>query len=377
MDTTIPVHRSHSAPIMGYVPAEAHYGKLTYVELQAFDPVVGRLRAKRYKLNRIKGMAQRKLYARDLAFKLNMMLREGWNPWVKGRSPLTDSEGALSYPNSHEPRVSEHLPADAVSMEKVLELWTAEKKRTRFSSPHNYMIQARLLRDWCERHRLMDAPLSSFTKQHAIAYMEELGRERNIGNNTHNSYLVILRGLFSWAMKREMITLNPFMAVDRKRKTQKIRTILTQEERTAAIEWFAANDPAMVVVCLLVFHTLIRPRNELARLRVKNIDLEGALIRFDGNQTKTGSERHPAIPPSMLKVLKRSRIPGANPDHFVVGRNFKPGPEPFNLNAPALRWDKMRTALGWSKTKQLMSLRDSGIVQWLAATSSRALNRSI
>lgn len=342
-NATHPLRQSRTglADVLGYVPPVAHFTKaLVYVDCYAIHPSTGRLTRKRYKLNRIKGAAARRAAAHELCEKLTVRLRAGWIPWTKNE-PITHKR----------------------TMRQALEEWSALKKRTRFSAPHNYLIQARLMEDWCYRHGLLDGPPTLFTKQHARAYMHAIAVEKKVSNNTFNGYLTIVKGFFTWCQRREYVDDNPFQSVERKRKAQKIRTILTPEERASALKWFRKNDPAMVPVCLFVFHTLIRPRNELARLKVEDIDLERGEIRFKADQTKTLSDRHPAIPPHMVAELRRLPMAKADPTWYLVGRGLEPGPEKVNLNMAATRWGRMRKALKWPATKQLMSLRDSGIVQ--------------
>lgn len=334
-------HQNISSGHTRDVPPEAHFTKaLTYVDCYAYHPGTRKLKRKRYKLNRVRGAAARKAAARDLVEKLSQKLRQGWNPWTEA-GPLTSVR----------------------TLRVALVDWCEEKKRTRFSSPHNYLMQARMFEQWCSDHTMLDQPPSAFTREHATKYMNHIAVERKVNNTTYNGYLNIIRGFFHWCERRDLVTDNPFKLIQRKRKVQKFRTILTAEERTAALEWFRKNDPPMVTVCLLVFHTLIRPRNELSRLRVGDIDLVKGEIRFKAEQTKTLSDRHPAIPPHMVAMLLKSPIAKSPPDFYAVGDGLLPSREPMNLNMPATRWSAMRRALGWSADKQLMSLRDSGIVQ--------------
>lgn len=333
--------RTHAAHVLGYVPAEAHFtDSLTYVDLYAVHPVSGVLTRKRYKLNRIKNAVGRKQAARDLVTKLNARLRAGWVPW-----------GASEAPKS------------MFTIKDVLRTWVEVKKKLRFSSPHNYLMQARLFEEWCCKQGLFDTPIGMFGRRHAQAYMDHLETTRQLKNVTYNGYLNIISGFFRWAVRREYRSDNPFEKIDRKRKGKKLRTIIWASERRQALDWFAEHDPVMVPICLLVFHTLVRPRNELARLRVHHLDFAEGVLRFPAELTKTDTERHPAIPAHMLEMLRNYPVATADPRHYVVGADLVPGPKPMALNEPARRWAKMRKALGWPADKQLMSLRDSGIVQ--------------
>lgn len=336
------MHRTHSAQVLGYVPAVAHFGKSTYVDCYATHPDTGQLKRKRYKLDRIQEPTLRKRMARDLVQKLNRQMAMGWNPWSTDTAPRA----------MHRVR-------------EVLDEFVRYKERmTRNTSPANYRSAARRFGEFATLHGLIDGPLGNVTAHHAIKYMEWLMHGRDLRNNTYNVYLQFVKGMFFWMKDRGYISHNPFLNVRRLRKVTKVKQLLTLEERRQAIAWFQEHDPRMVLVCMFVFHTLVRPRAELRRLRVGWVDLENQVLHFnDGGDTKSGTSRHPAIPNSMAEALRAANITSANGNWFVVSEDLKPGPAQVPVNEVGLRWVRMRKALGWPAGKQLASLRDSGIVQ--------------
>lgn len=338
------MHRTHGAHVLGYVPAVAHFGKVAYVDLYALHPDTGALKRKRYKLDRIAGAAERKRFARDLVDRLNDKLRRGWNPWAADEAPK-----------------SMHTVREAV--EQYVDF---KCRTTRHSAPHSYKMTGKRFLEWATAEGLAHGPVANIHQQHAHRYIDHLHITRGISNNTHNGYLTFVRGMFQWMIQRGFRSDNPFRTVARLRKTTKTRVFLTPEDRKAAIDWFREHDPDMVLVCLFTFHTLIRPRQELSRLKVGMIDLHNNCVRFDdGGDTKSGQPRTPAMPDSMKAELVGSAIATAPPNWFAVGDGLKPGPKRMGYNMGGNRWDKMRKALGWPNSKQLYSLRDSGIIQLL------------
>ena len=60
------------------------------------------MRRKRIKLNRIKGITNRRTYARGVMKRLTEQLNKGWNPWiVNDTSDLTVFEEAVSRYEAH------------------------------------------------------------------------------------------------------------------------------------------------------------------------------------------------------------------------------------------------------------------------------------
>lgn len=337
------MHRTHGAHVLGYVPAVAHFNKNTYVDCYAVHPDTGALKRKRYKLDRLAG-AEKRRFARDLVDRINDKLRRGWNPWAKDEAPK-----------------SMHTVREAVKQYVDFKCRT-----TRHSSPHSYKMTGKRFMEWADEQGLSEGPVANINTQHAHQYIDNLHITRGINNNTHNGYLTFVRGMFKWMIQRGFRTDNPFRTVARLRKIKKKRVFLTEEERTAALAWFREHVPEMVPVCLFTFHTLIRPRQELHRLKIGMIDLQESVVRFDdGSDTKNGDPRTPGIPASMRAELLALGFDKMPPTWYAVGKDLKPGPEPSGYNMAGNRWRTMRTALGWPDSKQLYSLRDTGIIQLL------------
>lgn len=333
--------RTQAFDILGFVPAEAHHGKLSYIDYYVRDPYTQGKRRMRIKLNHIEGASARKAHARNLCQELNRKLSSGWNP-------LAETGHAQ----------------DWKTLREALALFLAAKERdTNHSSPKTYAMFARVFGGWAKGEGLLTKGCSTFTKAHAYRFLDYVRDARGVSNNTYNNY--ILRGsIFCiWMVERSMRADNPFKGIKRLPRHEKFRTLITEEERAQCLDWFQRNDPPMVTVCMFVFHCLLRPRSELLRIRVQDIDLVNGVVNVDGNKTKSKRIRRPAIPDVMLPYIATSPIMRAAPTDFVVGRGLLPGPVKSGHNTVGNRWDAMRTALGWSKDKQLYSLRDTGIVQ--------------
>lgn len=74
----------------------------SFIEFYAYDPEQGKMRRKRIKTNRIKGVMKRRQYVRDVIKRLCEQLSRGWNPWiVKDATNLYVFEEALSRYESH------------------------------------------------------------------------------------------------------------------------------------------------------------------------------------------------------------------------------------------------------------------------------------
>lgn len=336
--------RTQAFEHLGYVPAELHLGAITYIDYYVREPITSGKKRIRIKLNHIAGRVARRSYGRQLVNEINLKLSRGWNP-------LVVSETTQSW----------------YTMEQVLEHFMAVKQRdTNHSSPKTYTSFTNIFRRWCRREGVLNKGVTQFTRSHALRFLDHLLDERKVGDNTYNNYMLRASIFFIWAIDREYRTDNPFKGIRRKRKAEKFRTLISEEERAQCLNWFERYDPPMVLVCLFVFHTLLRPRSELMRIRIKDLDLVNGVINVSGSDSKGRRIRRPAIPDVMMPFLKASPIMAAKSHEYVVGRGLLPGPVHSGHNTTGNRWNAMRDALGWPADKTLYSLRDSGIVQLIA-----------
>lgn len=334
--------RCAAADILGYVPPVLHTGKTWYIDYYAKHPNTGRMERKRVKVNHVPQGATRKRYAQLVVAELTRKLQAGWSPWA---------------PDS--------APRDFVTLGAAMDQYDRGKERQlRHSSPYTYTSFTSVLREWARPLGLLDRYVSQFTRADAVAYIDHVSEVRLVSNRTYNNYLMFMGMLFSWMVERGYRTDNPFASFKKRKPPQKSRTYLTDEDRREMVDWMRRNEPAFLVPCLFVYGTLIRP-GELRRLRLYHVDLVRQVVTLPAEETKSGIERTPAIPDWMRDELLFAgfdKLPGKS---WLVSTSLVPGEKRIARNTLNNYWARMRKALKWPASKQLYSLRDTGIIQLL------------
>jgi integrase len=334
--------RTGAADILGYVPPELHQGKEWYIDFYARDPLTGEMRRKRIKCNRIKAIAQRKLWARQVMAEITRKLQAGWTPFVAAE------------------------PGQAfVTIGDALDQWDRSKVRQlRHSSPYSYTSISSVLREWCREQELLEKYVHAFNGGHASAFMHYLSDVRLIGNRTYNNYLMHCTMLWAYLIERRMAATNPFKGLTKRKQPRKTRTYLSTQERREMVTYTNDHDPHFLLPLLLVYGCLIRPA-ELKRLRVGHVDIERQVISLPAEITKSGIERWPAIPDWLVPYLRAANLHLLPSKTWLVGNMLEPGSKPVARNTLSNHWVKLRAHLRWDNTKQLYSLRDTGIIQLL------------
>ena len=202
--------------------------------------------------------------------------------------------------------------------------------------------------------------LKDFSDVMAVRYLDEQRQKNNWVNATFNNNLVSAQAFFTWCVKKKFIEKNPFYGISKKKKEAKKRTIINADARAIMREWFMNNNPGYLLICELVFQSLIRP-TEISKLRVSDVDLEHKVIHLDGSITKTKYSRKAVLSDELIEILGRN-IQGANQDDYLISNGYLPGKEPISSRMYRKTWDKMRKQCHLPDTMQLYSLRDTGII---------------
>ena len=63
-----------------------HTGKDWYIDFYAFCPATGAMKRKKFKLNYIDSIKERRKYAKDFMNRISEKLAVGWNPWIEQES---------------------------------------------------------------------------------------------------------------------------------------------------------------------------------------------------------------------------------------------------------------------------------------------------
>lgn len=327
-----------------YIPPRLQHNALGWhVEYYVRNPLTEKLERKRFRLNALYNQCAngREFHerAQQVLQAMSVKLNSGW-------TPVGETTSSRYY-----------LPLfDA--LDKFLSLKANE---LRPDSMRTYKGLIKILKEWLKK-----SPLCiEFDKEKALEFMDYCYVDRKVSSNTYNTYLKVLRVIFSWLQSNLYIKENVFASIKRKRAEAKFRQIISVEDRCKIAEWCDRNYPGYKVVCSLIFFSLVRP-TELTRLQIKHLRLADHCICLPEEVTKCHIERFVALEPSICEYLKDFTA-GHGEEEYLFGGGFKPGKRSLKKKMYIVVWDRMRNELGFPLTYQLYSLRDSGITAKMEA----------
>lgn len=349
--------KSHTQEFTPYTPAVLRKNCHGYViEYYFLNGLTGEQERRTIKMNRIRKRCQTaaefKQYAQSVICNLNIKLANGW-------SPMGEVQNTREF----------------VPLPQIIDQYMREKaSELSSSSLPAYRSFTGRLREWIET-QYPQCNCALFTKLMAVQFLDWIwsgksaryncGKKMNqaanhISERAYNSNLKLGRAFFSWCINKCYAKENPFEAIKPKRTKQKTRTLIPEPIRLQIDAYWAEHNPAMQLMCRLVYTALLRPV-EATRVQVHQIRYDRDCIVMPCEQTKNGKERVGRLDAS-LKELLRQYTAGAGPtDYLFSNREWKPGKKPKNSQMFAKEWMKMREALKLPTKYQLYSLRDTGI----------------
>lgn len=363
-----------------YVPAELkHNAKGWYIEYYKLNPILYEFERVRLMMNRerkrCKNLTEFKLQTSAIILQINNQLAAGFIN-LQQPYPNFNDNSSLSVPGDN---VRYYTP-----LEQVIDLYEADRKQELSpTTMRSYSCFCKQFKQWIHKN-YPNMTASLFTQVHANLYMEfvqtgnnskgkKLVRkkinEEHVSPRTYNNNIKLARALFSWAIEKSYVRVNPFERLKPKKQHEKERTIIPKTDRDKIVAYFKEHNPAFIIVMQLVYKSLLRPV-EITRVKVEQINFEEHCIELRCTQTKNGKARNSRLDDDLVSLL-RAHIQGAKPDDYLFASvTWKPGKVPVASHTFTTIWERMRNALKLPKAYQLYSLRDSGINNLLLAGAS-------
>jgi len=328
--------------LVQYLPAVLkHIESGWLIEYYVIHPQQQCMVRQRMKLNRLKKRystaAEFKVAANEIVCQINTKLAGGW-------SPFFESENTRLY----------------TRLTDVVEMFLKEKgKELRPSAMRSYGSWCRMFSAWCEDN-FKDTFASLINKVIMIKYLDYLYYERNQSARTYNNSIKQGKVFFNWCVEKCYMKENPLIGISTKRTEEKKRILVPQETRTKISEYLSQHNPQFLLVCKLVFGSLIRP-NEIRQIQIKQIMIKKRCIFISSDDAKNHHPRYAAISNDVIDDLIRMHVESLPDETYLFGDGLMPGKAPCPEAKMTKEWAKMRTALKLPKEMQLYSLRDTGI----------------
>lgn len=159
-DVRYPQNFSPKSVVLGFTYPKLHTGESWYVDFFSFDPVTRTMRRKKYMLDSIGKVTERRKRALELIESLLKLLRSGWSPWVS----VEDNRGYTL--------LEEALQKYEKSLEKLPKLKTRQ----------SYSSRLKVLREYIKSRVIPPKYVYQFDTSFVSDFLDwQIGSSRNSG----------------------------------------------------------------------------------------------------------------------------------------------------------------------------------------------------
>lgn len=334
--------------LKGWTPPVFHQGKECYVSFTAFCPETGKMRKKKFMLDRIKSKRLQKLKGKQMCQRLTEKLLDGWNPWIEAESPseyTTWEEVCYSYENY----------IDKMSKEKGLRPETIA----------SYTSYLKILKEWIEDKNVHYS--YQFNRRIVGKFLDYVFVERNVSLQTRNNYLSWLKTFSKFMLARAFVSKDPTEGVPSlvHKHLNKNRDSLSESDLIRLKEYLQAHNRHFLLATYILYYTFLRP-HEMSCIKIDDISIKGQTIRVWGENAKNHNDAVVTMPKKILKLMLELDVFSHPGSHYLFSRDFRPGTEYRSEKCFRDYWSRvLRKELGFSSRYKFYSLKDTGITNML------------
>lgn len=335
---------SRSNSLMAYTLPKLHTGKSWYVDFYCYDPLTQDLRRKKYMLDRIKTVKQRRARASELITTITYKLQHGWNCWAE-----TDN-------TRHYTTLTSAMDLYKRTIDKQYRTGALREKTWR-----TYMSYFKGFSSWLDECPVALIYVYQVDRTSVLDFLDYLYHDKDVSARTRNNYKSWLYTFCEWLMQKNYITINPVDGIKNLREEAKKRNALTKQELSQLRRYLLdTGQKHYLLACLLEYYAMIRP-NELCFLRIGDFKVTELKIVVSGTWSKNRRDEAVGLNSEVLKLMVDLGIFNFPSDFYVFGKNFVPSQKQAQSRIFREKFTKIREALGWSDSLQFYSLKDSGI----------------
>lgn len=329
--------------IVGFTLPKLHKGKSWYVDFFAFDPSISSMRRKKYMLDRYKSKRERETVAAILIHNLFEKLKAGWNPFVNAERTrqFTDFTLVLTRYKGYIQKLRDNgtmkrkTYSDYSSRLNVFELYLKET-----DTNIKYVYQ--------------------FNEQLVIDFLDYIIYDKVSSARTRNNYRMWLSTFGTWLKERMYIDANPVENVHQMREDVKFRDPLSENDLIRLRDYLQTENPSFYLACMMEYYCFIRP-DELRYIKIGDISIKAQTVYVHPEFAKNRKGQVVAINDRVLKMMIELKIFSHPSQDYLFGHEMVPGPEQIYVNQFRNEWKEVRKYLGFPKSYQFYSLKDSGI----------------
>ena len=341
---------SNCQQVKSYTPPVLHTGKDWYIDFYAFCPATGAMKRKKFKLNYIDSIKERRKYAKDFMNRISEKLAVGWNPWI-------EQESGSAYM-----LFSEVIDRYRTFLAKML-----RDGRYRQETIKSYSSYLRNMEMFNEEKKVPITYIYQFDKDFCVLLLDEVYITRDNTAFTRDNYLGFLKSFSTFCLSHNYITKNPTEDISSlgRRGKKKIRCVIEEDKLQKIHGYLLEKNPYMLLASYILYYCFIRPA-EMTRLKLKNISLARQTIFVEDTISKNRKDGTITLPTKVIHLMLDLKIFDYPGDYYLFSDGLKPGKRERTEKMFRDWWARhVRKDLKLSAKYKFYSLKDTGITNML------------
>lgn len=173
--------------VVTYTLPKLHTGKNWYVDFKCYDPLEGSMKRKKFMLDSIAKISERKKRATEIITVTTQRLRNGWNPWAEA---TTDRQCAnFVYVTEIYNKYLEKLTSAQTLKQKTL---------------YDYQSRLNMLLEYNNSRHLPIMYMYQFDQAYISDFLDYILLDRDASARTRNNYRTWLSTFCTWLKEKKI-----------------------------------------------------------------------------------------------------------------------------------------------------------------------------
>lgn len=326
--------------VLKFTYPKLHTGGKWYVDFYAYDPADGKMRRKKYHLDNIEKIKERRKRANELIESLTKLLREGWSPWV-------DADSNRAY----------------TLLEEALNKYEAFVERMpKYKTRKSYTSRLNILRKYNEQRLLPIRYVYQFDTAFVSDFLDYIFLDREVNPRTRNNYRQWCQSLAAFFVEKQYMKSNPVETIKDIAEVGKKRQPLTATMLKQLESHLREAHPYFYLACMMEYYTFIRPE-ELSHIKLEDISIKEQSVFIPAAVSKNKRDGKVGLNDKIIKFMIELGVFQDPNDYYLFGPKVsRPSSTRSDSEMFRRKWNALvRKGLGWSDCYQFYSLKDSGL----------------
>lgn len=326
--------------VLKFTYPKLHTGGKWYVDFYAYDPAEGKMRRKKYHLDNIEKIKERRKRANELIESLTKLLREGWSPWI-------DADSNRAY----------------TLLEEALNKYEAFVERMpKYKTRKSYTSRLNILRKYNAQRLLPIRYVYQFDTAFVSDFLDYIYLDREVNPRTRNNYRQWCQSLAAFFIEKQYMKSNPVEVIKDIAEVGKKRQPLSATMLKQLESHLREAHPYFYLACMMEYYTFIRPE-ELSHIKLEDISIKEQSVFINATVSKNKRDGKVGLNDKIIKFMIDLGVFQHPNDYYLFGPKVtRPSATRSDSEMFRRKWNTLvRKGFGWGDCYQFYSLKDSGL----------------